>query len=59
MKRQQVEKKIVVLLFVSVIILFSMAQKDSQKVKQLYTGTEKMDKKSARLELAPTNFSTK
>lgn len=39
MKRAVVERNIVVVLFVLVLVLFSFAEKDSKKLKQLYTVT--------------------
>ncbi len=47
MDRTVTEKKIVVLLFVFVVVLFSFAQKDTQKLKQLYTQAEKTVEKLA------------
>ena len=49
MNRAVAERNIVVLLFVFVIVLFSYAQKDTQKLKQLYTETEKKAQKLAEL----------
>jgi hypothetical protein len=37
MKRAIVERNIVVVLFVLVLVLFSFAERDSKKLKQLYT----------------------
>lgn len=47
MNRTVAERNIVVLLFVFVIVLFSFAQKDTQKLKQLYTEAEKTAQKIA------------
>jgi hypothetical protein len=49
MNRQLVEKSMVVLLFVFVLVLFSLAPRDTQKVKELYTGTEKSTQKISSL----------
>ena len=50
MKRNIAERNLVVVLFVFVIILFSFAQNDTQKLKkELYTGTEKAVQKIAFL----------
>ena len=49
MDRTAAEKKIVVLLFVFVIILFSFAQKDSQKLEKLYTMSGNTEQKLAFL----------
>jgi hypothetical protein len=40
MNRRVAERNIVVLLFLSVLILFSFAQKDTQKLEKLYTEKE-------------------
>jgi hypothetical protein len=47
MNRTVAERNLVVLLFVFVIVLFSFAQKDTQKIKQLYTDAEKSAQKLA------------
>ena len=44
MNKTVAERNLVVLLFVFVIVLFSFAQKDTQKIKQLYTQVEKLRK---------------
>jgi hypothetical protein len=49
MNRQLVEKSIAVLLFVFVLVLFSLAPRDTQKVKELYIGTEKGSPKISSL----------
>ena len=50
MKRNIAERNLVVVLFVFVIVLFSFAQNDTQKLKkELYTGTEKAVQKIAFL----------
>ena len=41
MNRARAERNIVVLLFVFVLALFSLADKDSKKIKQLYVVAEK------------------
>jgi hypothetical protein len=57
MKRNIAERNLVVVLFVFVIVLFSFAQNDTQKLKkELYTGTEKAVQKIAFLKnLLPGN----
>jgi len=49
MDRTAAERKIVVLLFVFVIVLFSFAQKDTQKLEKLYTGSGNSEVKLAFL----------
>jgi hypothetical protein len=49
MNRQAVEKSLVVLLFVFVLVLFSLAPRDTQKVRDLYTGTGKDGQKISSL----------
>jgi hypothetical protein len=50
MKRNIAERNLVVVLFVFVIVLFSFAQNDTQKLKkELYTGTESAIQKIAFL----------
>ena len=49
MDRTTAERKIVVLLFVFVIVLFSFAQKDTQKLEKLYTKSGKTELKLAFL----------
>lgn len=49
MNRTVAERNLVVLLFVFVIVLFSFAQKDTQKIKRLYTEAEKTSQKLAFL----------
>ena len=49
MDRTAAEKKIVVLLFVFVIVLFSFAQKDTQKLEKLYTKSGETGQKLALL----------
>jgi hypothetical protein len=50
MKRKIAERNLVVVLFVFVIVLFSFAQNDTQKLKkELYTGTERAIQKIAFL----------
>jgi hypothetical protein len=49
MNRQAVEKSLVVLLFVFVLVLFSLAPRDTQKVRNLYTGAEKVGQKISKL----------
>lgn len=49
MDRTAAEKKIVVLLFVFVIVLFSFAQKDTQKLEKLYTKSGQTELKLAFL----------
>jgi len=49
MNRTVAERNLVVLLFVFVIVLFSFAQKDTQKIKKLYTEIEKTSQKLAFL----------
>ena len=49
MDKTAAEKKIVVLLFVFVIVLFSFAQKDTQKLEKLYTKAGKTELKLAFL----------
>ena len=49
MNRQAVEKSLAVLLFVFVLVLFSLAPRDTQKVRDLYTGTEKGGQKIGSL----------
>jgi hypothetical protein len=49
MNKRAAENKIVVLLFVFVTILFSFAQKDTQKLKKLYTKAGKTELKLAFL----------
>ena len=53
MNRNIAERNIVVLLFVFVIVLFSFAQKDSQKLEQLYTKAEKTGQKLASFKDLP------
>jgi hypothetical protein len=57
MKRNIAERNLVVVLFVFVIVLFSFAQNDTQKLKkELYTGTEKAVQKIGFLKnLLPGN----
>ena len=57
MKRNIAERNLVVVLFVFVIVLFSFAQNDTQKIKkELYTGSEKALQKIAFLKnLLPDN----
>jgi hypothetical protein len=50
MKRKIAERNLVVVLFVFVIVLFSFAQNDTQKLKkELYTSTERAIQKIAFL----------
>ena len=49
MNRTVAERNLVVLLFVFVIVLFSFAQKDTQKIKKLYTKAETTSQKLAFL----------
>ena len=49
MDRTAAERKIVVLLFVFVIVLFSFAQKDTQKLEKLYTKSGETEQKLAFL----------
>jgi hypothetical protein len=49
MNRQAVEKSLVVLLFVFVLVLFSIAPRDTSKVKALYTGIENSSQKLSGL----------
>ncbi len=49
MNKRAAENKIVVLLFVFVIVLFSLAQKDTQKLEKLYTKSGKTELKLAFL----------
>jgi hypothetical protein len=50
MRRAVTERNIVVVLFVFVFILFSMADRDSKKIKQLYTAATKVVQKLASIE---------
>jgi hypothetical protein len=47
MNRKVVERNIAVLLFVFVMVLFSLADKDSRKLKQLYTTVSQAAQKVA------------
>lgn len=47
MNRTTAERNIVVLLFVFVLVLFSFAQKDTQKLEKLYTEKSKTIEKVA------------
>lgn len=49
MNKGAAENKIVVLLFVFVIVLFSFAQKDTQKLEKLYSKSGKTELKLAFL----------
>ncbi len=56
MNRTMVERNVVVLLFLFVLILFSFAQKDTQKLEKLYTEKAKIktgDKLSFAKNLTP------
>lgn len=53
MNRKVAERNVVVLLFVVVIVLFSFAQKDSQKLEKLYSETEKAGQKLAVIKMLP------
>ncbi|HZH63359.1 MAG TPA: hypothetical protein VEY10_00615 [Flavisolibacter sp.] len=48
MNKQEIEKKFAVLLFALVLIIFSLAERDSKKLERLYT-TAQLLKKSPSL----------
>jgi hypothetical protein len=47
MKRAVIERSLVVVLFVFVLVLFSFAERDSKKLKQLYTDAANLPQKIA------------
>ena len=44
MKKQGLERKLVVLLFVMVLVVFSFAERDSKKIERLYTTAQALKK---------------
>jgi hypothetical protein len=59
MKRAAVERNIVVFLFIAVLVIFSMAERDSRKLTRLYTVVIKGGTKQALVETHPAAVSTK
>jgi hypothetical protein len=59
MKRTLVERNIVAVLFVLVLVTFSMAQRDSKKIERIYTVTELVRQKLVHMDQAfssPSSF---
>jgi hypothetical protein len=50
---KRAERNIVVLLFLFVIVIFSFADRDSKKIKRLYTETQETVQKMASLKNIP------
>jgi hypothetical protein len=53
MKRTVAERNIVVFLFITVLVIFSMAERDSRKLTRLYTVVLKGGAKQALVETHP------
>ena len=53
MKRAVVERNIVVVLFVAVLVIFSLAQRDSKKLSRLYSSVIKSSAQQHLSRIAP------
>lgn len=49
MTKRGVEKKLVVLLFATVLVVFSFAERDSKKLDRLYSTAQRLQKSAALL----------
>jgi hypothetical protein len=55
MKRALLERNIVVVLFILVLVTFSMAQRDSKKIEKIYTVAELVRQKLVHMDQAFTS----
>ncbi len=54
MKKTATEKNVVIVLFIAVLVIFSMAERDSKKLTRLYVAVTKTVAKSALVKAKPS-----